>query len=110
MLFETLGQAQVFLVMTAVGAVLGLIYDFVRLARRNMPRAGAIITDVLFCAVVIVLCILSMQRIQMGALRPYVLLGVAVGWFLYGATFSYLGHSIAQVIRDKSIGKKQQKH
>ena len=48
MLFETLGQARVFLTMVACGAAAGALYDLTRLARGPSNRRGAWLPDALF--------------------------------------------------------------
>ena len=74
MLFETLGQARIFLWMTAAGAGLSMLYDLFCLAGSAFGRRGEWVS--------------GMKRVQMSGLRAYVLLGAAVGWFLYAASVS----------------------
>ena len=88
MLFETLGQARIFLWMTAAGAGLSMLYDLFCLAGRAFGRRGEWVSDALFAAGAGALLFLGMKRVQMSGLRAYVLLGAAVGWFLYAASVS----------------------
>ena len=88
MLFETLGQAQIFLSMAACGAMAAALYDLMEWARSAFGKHGAWLTEVLFAAAACTLMLLMMVRTQQAGLRGYVLLGAAVGWFLYACTVS----------------------
>ena len=88
MLFETLGQARIFLWMTAAGAGLSMLYDLFCLAGSAFGRRGEWVSAALFAAGAGALLFLGMKRVQMSGLRAYVLLGAAVGWFLYAASVS----------------------
>lgn len=105
MLFETLGQARVFLTMVACGAAAGALYDLARLARRPSGR-GAWLPDALFALAAGALLFLAMARVQLPGLRAYVLLGCAVGWFLYDASvsrfFRFLGARLRGLRRKKT--------
>lgn len=50
MLFETLGQARIFLWMTAAGAGLSMLYDLFCLAGSAFGRRGEWVSDALFAA------------------------------------------------------------
>ena len=93
MLFETLGQARVFLAMVLCGAAAGALYDLLRLARAADGR-GAWLPDALFALAAGALLFLAMARVQLPGLRAYVLLGAAVGWFLYNASVSRFFHYV----------------
>ena len=92
MLFETLGQARVFLLMAAVGAVISLLYDVLCLVKGAFGRHGGWISEAMFTCAAAVLLFLGMARVQAPTLRPYVLLGTAVGWFLYAVSISRFLH------------------
>mgnify|MGYP001071835584 CR=1 FL=1 len=92
MLFETLGQARIFLLMAAVGAVISMLYDVLCLAKTAFGRRGAWISDAMFASAAAVLLFMGMTRVQMPGLRAYVLLGICVGWFLYAVSLSRLLH------------------
>ncbi|MGI5885056.1 MAG: spore cortex biosynthesis protein YabQ [Candidatus Spyradocola sp.] len=92
MLFETLGQARVFLLMAAVGAVISLLYDVLCLVKGAFGRHGGWISEAMFACAAAVLLFLGMARVQAPTLRPYVLLGTAVGWFLYAVSISRFLH------------------
>ena len=106
MLFETLGQARVFLTMVACGAMAGALYDLVSLARGTANRRGAWLPDALFALAAGALLFLAMARVQLPGLRAYVLLGAAVGWFLSDASvsrfFHYLGAKLLGFWRKKT--------
>lgn len=89
MLFETLGQARVFLAMAGCGAAAAALYDLMSLARRGQSR-GAWIMEVLFALAAGAMLFAAMARTGQGSLRGYVLLGAAVGWFLYAASVSVI--------------------
>lgn len=106
MLFETLGQARVFLVMAAWGAAAAALYDLLSLARTAFLRQGAWLPDALYALAVAALLFLAMARVELPGLRAYVLLGGAVGWFLYAASLSRLFHWMHAKIRE-TCGKKK---
>ena len=92
LLFETLGQARVFLLMAAVGAAISLLYDVLCLVKGAFGRRGGWISEAMFACAAAVLLFLGMARVQVPTLRPYVLLGTAVGWFLYAVSVSRALH------------------
>ena len=51
-----------------------------------MAAAGGWISEAMFACAAAVLLFLGMARVQVPTLRPYVLLGTAVGWFLYAVS------------------------
>ena len=85
MLFETSGQAYVFLVTIYVGVAAGLLYDITRALRAALGRTSAVrhVLDGLFWAVCGLLFAMALLRANDGHLRGYTLLGCAVGWLLY---------------------------
>lgn len=99
MLFETLGQAQIFLSMAACGAVAAALYDLLDAARPQLGKSGARIAEVLFVAAVCALVMITMVRTEQGGLRGYVLLGTAVGWFLYACSVSAALHKASAFFR-----------
>lgn len=105
MLFETLGQARVFLMMAACGAVAAGIYDLMGLARTAWLRRGAWVLDALYALAAAALLFLAMLRVQMPGLRAYIVLGCAVGWFLYAASVSRFLHWVAAKLRGFSRKK-----
>ena len=99
MLFETLGQAQVFLAIAGCGAVAAALYDMMDAARHRLGKAGARIAEALFVAAVCALLMRMMVCTGQGGLRGYVLLGTAVGWFLYACTVSVAVHRVSTFLR-----------
>ena len=81
-----------FLLMTAVGAALSLLYDILCLAKQAFGGRGGWISDALFALCALLLILLTMLRMEMTSLRAYVLLGAAAGWFLYAASVSRFFH------------------
>lgn len=99
MLFETLGQAQIFLCMASCGAAAAAVYDLKEAACASFGRRGARISDGLFVAAACVMLVMMMARLQQEGLRGYVLLGAAVGWFLYASSVSPMLHRIGEKLR-----------
>ena len=85
MLFATMGQAEVFLAMVLCGTLLGVVFEALRLVRIafGSTRALSAVMDSVFwlCACALIFCFLL--RVNLGMLRLYTLLGIAVGWGLY---------------------------
>ena len=92
MLFETLGQARIFLAMAGCGAAAAALYDAMTLARKAFGGRGAWVAEVLFALAAGALLFAAMVRVQQPGLRGYILLGAAVGWFLYACSVSSLLH------------------
>lgn len=90
MLFETSGQAYVFLATLYVGVAAGFLYDFTRILRIAFARAPFTrhILDGLFWAAAAVLFTAALLRANDGHLRGYTLMGSAVGWLLYALALS----------------------
>ena len=88
MLFETLGQARIFLAMAGCGAAAAALYDAMTLARKAFEGRGAWVAEVLFAAAAGAMLFAAMVRTQQSGLRGYILLGAAVGWFLYACSVS----------------------
>ena len=63
MLFETLGQARVFLLMAAVGAAISLLYDVLCLVKGAFGRRGGWISEAMFaCAAAVLLFLIDEFR------------------------------------------------
>ena len=54
--------------------------------------SGGWISEAMFACAAAVLLFLGMARVQVPTLWPYVLLGTAVGWFLYAVSVSRALH------------------
>jgi spore cortex biosynthesis protein YabQ len=90
MLFYTVGQSQIFLMMLYAGAAVGLWYDALRLVR-YMLRAGralAFALDIVFGVGSAALVIAFMLKANYVELRLYALLGALCGLVLYAFTIS----------------------
>lgn len=85
MMFETIGQAGVFLAMVYAGLLIGLVYDGLRLLRRLL-NAGPLLTallDLLFWLGAGVVAAVALALRSEEALRLYALGGCAAGMVLY---------------------------
>ena len=92
MLFETLGQARVFLLMAAAGACIALVYGGLQAARAALFDKGpawSALPEMGFACAAGALLFLALRRVEAPALRPYALLGAAVGFFLCASTVLY---------------------
>lgn len=100
MLFSTVGQAYVFLVTVALGAVMGLGHDFVQLLSLISPsRVYKWLLEAAFWAI----CVYAMFQVLMqangGELRAYTVLGMGVGWCLYLLSISRVLHLLAKKVK-----------
>lgn len=83
-------QAALFLAMVVCGAVLAVLFDFLRAVRMTF-KPGAVITgvtDVIFVAVSVMSVIYCVWEYGNGQPRYYEILGLAVGAALYFLVFS----------------------
>ena len=84
MLFATAGQARIFLVTVALGALLGLTHDGVRLLmalfKAKAVRYG--LEGLFFCGAALA-AFGAVYRCNGGDLQAYTVLGMGVGWCLY---------------------------
>ncbi len=84
MLFSTAGQAQIFLVMAALGAALGLLHDGMELLQLLLGRRALCWTlEGVFFAFAALCVFFALVRLNGGELRAYTFLGLGVGWCLY---------------------------
>jgi len=100
MMFETVGQAGVFLAMVYAGLIVGLLYDGARLARR-LVSAGAVITgilDLLFWLAAGAVVSVALALRGEDAVRLYALGGCATGAALYLLGISRVLHAVGQAI------------
>ena len=84
------GQAAGFVISTALGVVMGLLYDGFRIIRYSGKKRGCavFVFDTLFWFIAIIVLFLAMLTIGEGELRIYNLLGSAIGASIYFLTFS----------------------
>ncbi len=110
MLFSTAGQAQVFLVTAALGALLGLAHDLMGLLRPllRFPRAEAVLEGA-FALCAVLFAFAWLLRLNGGELRAYTLLGMGVGWCLYLLSLSRGLAALCRLLRRylQRIGNKR---
>jgi len=88
----------VFLYSGLLGAVLGSLYDTVRLARTlTRKKAVELCLDALFVPVSCLMLLGFVLTVANGQMRFYVLFGVGLGWMLYAYTLSPTVFSILSV-------------
>ena len=84
-------QNQTALLSVGFGTLLGLVYDVFRLFRLACGRKrGVFWQDLLFFVVAAFLTVLFLLTVNRGSLRLFILLAMAVGFFIYYFTFSRL--------------------
>jgi len=112
MMFETVGQAGVFLAMVYAGLIVGLLYDGARLARRLLPTSAVItgIVDLLFWLAAGAVVSVALALRGEDSVRLYALGGCAAGVVLYllgiSRVLRTVGQAIAHAYRQQE--KKQQ--
>ena len=100
MMFETVGQAGIFLAMVYAGLVVGLLYDGARLARRLLA-AGTVITgivDLLFWLGAGAVVSVALALRGEDAVRLYALAGCACGAVLYLLGISRALRAVGQAV------------
>ncbi|MCL2544469.1 MAG: spore cortex biosynthesis protein YabQ [Clostridia bacterium] len=100
MMFETVGQAGIFLAMVYAGLAVGLLYDGARLARRLLA-AGAVITgivDLLFWLAAGVVVSVALALRGEDSVRLYALAGCASGAVLYLLGVSRALRAVGQAV------------
>jgi spore cortex biosynthesis protein YabQ len=100
MMFETVGQAGVFLAMVYAGLLVGLMYDGLRLLRRLL-LANAWVTallDLIFWLGAGAVTAVALALRGEGALRLYALAGCASGAVLYLLGISRLLRALGQAL------------
>ncbi|MCL2190009.1 MAG: spore cortex biosynthesis protein YabQ [Defluviitaleaceae bacterium] len=90
MILSMPAQAWLFLTTVMVGGAVGLFYDFFRVLRRTAPHKkwAVQVEDVLFWLAVTILVFYYMLHRNYGEIRPFTLLGMAVGAAFYFAAIS----------------------
>lgn len=98
-MFDTAGQAWVFLAMVYGGMAMGVVYDIL-CGLRHMLKAKLMLTglfDLLFWG--IAACLASIALAYAGGdLRPYTLLGLATGALLYAVGLGRLVRAAARFV------------
>jgi len=86
------GQAWLFVSTVLTGAAIGLLYDVFRIIRKTAPHSGFVVQleDLFFWIAATGLTFYYMLHRNFGEIRPFVLIGFALGLVLYFATLSRL--------------------
>ena len=92
MILSMSGQAWLFLATVFTGAAIGLLYDVFRIFRKTAPHSGFAVQveDLVFWVAATGLTFYYMLHRNYGEIRPFVLIGIALGLVLYFATLSRL--------------------
>ena len=90
MLMATVNQGYVFLCTVGAGVAMGVLYDGVRILRRtpHLGRALTFLLDLVYWAVVLVVALFAVLYANEGEVRPFTILGFALGCALYLIGFS----------------------
>lgn len=99
-------QLRCFVIAIIVGAALGIVYEAFRLVRLISPRSKlfAFICDVLFMSVASLVNFTLTVVVNTGVVRWHILLGEAVGFFIYMRTVGRVSGAVFRLIR-KVIAK-----
>ena len=95
-----LSQEQTFILFFIIGLIIGLIFDFFRVIRKNFKTSDflTLIEDIAFLILTSFLIIFSIIRINGGDVRFYLFLGIFFGILIYSLTISNLCVIILNVI------------
>ncbi|MBQ3055244.1 MAG: hypothetical protein IJC88_03985 [Oscillospiraceae bacterium] len=82
-----------------LGAILGVLYDTVRLIRTLFARKKAVgmCLDAVFVSVSCLMLLGFVLTVSNGQMRFYVLLGIGLGWMLYAYLLSPTVYSVLSV-------------
>ena len=99
-------QLRYFVIALAVGLAIGVIYEVFRLIRLISPKGKILcfVCDVLFMSVASLISFVLTVVINTGIVRWYILLGEAVGFFVYMRTVGRVSGALFRLIR-KLIAK-----
>ncbi len=99
-------QLRCFVIALIVGAALGIVYETFRLVRLIYPRSRilAFICDILFMSVASLVNFTLTVVVNTGIVRWHILLGEAVGFFIYMRTVGRVSGAFFRLIR-KAIAK-----
>lgn len=84
-MFETKGQAVIFLATVAGGLIVGLIYDIIAFVRQetHASRSATFALDMLFWLVSAVILAITLIKVGADGFRAYTLMGFACGALIY---------------------------
>lgn len=93
-------QEQTFILFFIIGLILGIIFDFFRVIRKNFKSSDftTLIEDIIFLVITSFLIIFSIIKINGGEVRFYLFLGIFFGILIYSLTISNLCVIILNVI------------
>ncbi len=82
-------QTKGFLLALGMGFLLGVLYDLIRIIRISVSRGkfAVVICDIIFCAAACLCTFLFCLTVNEGEIRLYLVLGEAVGFFVYYFSF-----------------------
>ena len=106
MLFATVDQGWIFLVMLAAGAAVGVLWDALALLRRLL-EAGfflSLIADILLGLGSAAILIIAMVRANYGQPRAYMFVAAGLGAALYGIAVARPLHAILRTLR-RALGR-----
>lgn len=106
MLFATVDQCWIFLVMLAAGAAVGVLWDALALLRRLL-EAGfflSLIADILLGLGSAAILIIAMVQANYGQPRAYMFVAAGLGAALYGIAVARPLHAILRALR-RGLGR-----
>ena len=93
-------QEQIFVFFFIIGIILSLIFDFLRVLRRNIKTSDTVtfIEDLIFIGISIFLISLGILKLNNGIIRFFLFIGIFCGILIYSLTISNLCVIIFTVI------------
>lgn len=78
-------QTRLFFLSCGAGFLLGVLYEIFRLLRMmfSIKKRGTFIFDLIYCMLSTFLTFVFILTVNRGAVRWYILFGVAAGWIIY---------------------------
>ena len=93
-------QANLFIIFTLVGIIIGMLFDFFRILRKTFKTKDIItyIEDIIFWVLTGIIIIYSMYKFCDGELRFFMIIGIVIGTVIYMVTISKYIIKISVVI------------
>ena len=93
-------QEIVFIFFFIIGWIVGIIYDFFRILRKNIKTSNTVtlIEDIIFIIICLVLILFGIIKLNNGIIRFYLFIGLFFGILIYFLTISRLCVIILSVI------------
>lgn len=93
-------QEQIFIFFFIIGLILGIIFDFFRVLRKNIKTSDTVtfIEDFLFIIISLILITIGILKLNNGIIRFYLFIGIFFGILTYSLTISKLCVIIFTVI------------